>query len=208
MARLLTILLILMLCCPAGWAQIPARDVPALDPATFTEGDIPDWVARWELARVLSYAEQYAESVTEYQKLLQEKPDLLQARAEMAQVLFYKGDTQAAHHELTALPTENLPLSTSLIIAELYAAFKEDTKAEPLFQLYLAQYPEDHQARLKLAEMYSWVERYSEAVREYEVILNALPQDIQIRRRYAFVLSWMGRHAEAAEQLRRSLDAN
>jgi len=54
--------------------------------------EIPDWVARWELARVLSYAKRYDESITEYEKVLKEKPDLTEAKLEMAKVLFWKGD--------------------------------------------------------------------------------------------------------------------
>ena len=52
--------------------------------------EIPDWMARWELARVLSYAGRHEESVTEYRKLLKERPDLPKARIELAKVLFWQ----------------------------------------------------------------------------------------------------------------------
>jgi tetratricopeptide (TPR) repeat protein len=66
--------------------------------------EIPDWIARWELARVLSYVKRYEESAEEYRKLLKEKSDLTEARAEMAQVLFWQGKTEEALAELERIP--------------------------------------------------------------------------------------------------------
>ncbi len=176
------------------------------DEAVYVGEEIPDWLARWELARILSYIKNYDESIIEYRKVLKEKPDLTEARAELAQALFYSNREDEALKELAKISIEKIDDNTALLLAEVYAALKEDKKAEPLFRQYLKANPDDYKARLMLAEMYSWVKRYEESKAEYEKILKALPQDRQVRRKYALVLSWMGKHSEAAEELKKTLE--
>lgn len=168
--------------------------------------EIPNWVARWELARVLSYAKRYDESITQYGKLLKEKPDLVEAKVEMAKVLFWKGDQKTAVKILEQVPPKDLKGDTKVLMADLLVAQKDYAKAEPLYEAHLDSHPEDQAARLKLAEMLSWQKKYDASLREYRKILKALPDDIQVRRRYAFVLIWAGKHSEAASELQKTLD--
>ncbi len=168
--------------------------------------EIPDWVARWELARVLSYVKRYDDAITEYQQLLRKKPELTEAKIEMAKVFFWKGDQKVALRILEGLPPTAITEDTKILLADLLAAQKNYDKAKPLYQSYLANHPDDHTARLKLAEMLSWQKNYEASLIEYQKILKARPDNIQVRRRYAFVLIWAGKHSEAASELQKTLD--
>ncbi len=168
--------------------------------------EIPDWVARWELARVLSYIKRYDESIAEYGKLLKEKPDLVDAKVELAKVLFWKGDGKTAIQMLEQIPPNNITGETKVLMADLYMTQKNYRKAEPLYRAHLDSHPEDQAVRLKLAETLSWEKEYDASLTEYRKILKALPDDIQARRRYAFVLIWAGKHSEAASELKKTLN--
>lgn len=185
----------------------PPLQSQGVKPAKVEPGeDIPDWVARWELARVLSYMKRYDESIAEYQKVLKDKPDLTEARIEMAKILFWKGDQQAAARMLEAVPAKDMTGETKVLMADLLVAQKDYVKAEPLYRSYLDNHPEDQAVRVKLADMLSWQKKYDASLAEYQKILKARPDDVQVRRRYAFVLIWAGRHAEAAAELKKTLD--
>ncbi|MBN1103400.1 MAG: tetratricopeptide repeat protein [Deltaproteobacteria bacterium] len=167
--------------------------------------EIPDWKARWELARLLSYVKRYEESLAEYGKLIRERPDLLEAKVEMAGVYTWKGEPDKAFEILNPIPLERIPEDKRIVLADLYTARKEYGKAEPIYRRHLERNPEDLKARLRLAEILSWTRRYQDSLSQYEMILKARPDDIQVRRKYAFVLSWSGRHADAIAELRRTL---
>lgn len=167
--------------------------------------EIPDWVARWELARVLSYAKRYEESIAEYKKLLKEKPDLPKAKVEMANVLFWQGKKQDALSVLETLEPKQTDYETKLLMADLYAVQKSYKKAEPLYRSYLEKKPDNHTVRLKLAEVLSWDKQFEASLIEYRQILSALPDDAQVRRKYAFVLMWSKKYEEAAAELRKTL---
>jgi len=168
--------------------------------------EIPDWLARWELARVLSYAKRYNESITEYRKVLKEKPDLVDAKVELAKVLFWKGDDKAAIKTLEQIPPKNITGDTKVLMADLFVTQKDYGKAEPLYSAHLDSHPKDQAARLKLAEMLSWQKKYDASLTEFRKILKARPDDIQVRRRYAFVLIWADKHSEAASELKKTLN--
>lgn len=169
------------------------------------DDQVPEWKARWELARVLSYAKRYGESVAEYQKVLREKPQLYEAKIEMAKVLYWMGKKEEALRALEEIPTEKLDGQAQSALAEIYIARKQYDKAEPILRGLIAKDPEDHKSRLRLAELLSWNKRYKESIAEYESILNDLPEDKQVRRKYALVLMWSGRHSDAAAQLKKTL---
>lgn len=167
--------------------------------------DIPDWQARWELAKVLSYSKRYDESLAEYKKLLKEKPDLYKAKVEMANVLFWQGKRTDAITLLEQMPLRSIDEDTKIVMSDIYVSQKEYKKAEPLYRAYLEKHPGDQKVRFKLAQMLSWDKRYNDSISEYKTILNAIPDDIQVRRRYAYVLIWAGRNKEAIEELRKTL---
>jgi len=167
--------------------------------------EIPDWQARWELAKVLSYAKRYDESLVEYKKLIKEKPELYQAKVEMANVLFWQGKRTDAITLLEQMPLRSIDENTKIVMSDIYVSQKEYKKAEPLYRTYLEKHPGDQKVRFKLAQMLSWDKRYNDSISEYKTILNAIPDDIQVRRRYAYVLIWAGKNKEAIEELRKTL---
>ncbi len=186
--------------CPfAGEASGPTEASPVAD------REIPDWMARWELARVLSYAGRYEESVIEYRKLLGEKPDLPKAKIELAKVLFWQKKGEKALGVLEGLDTRQLDADSVLLMADIFRNRRSYDRAAPLYREYLQKRPGDNPARLRFAEMLSWEKQYDESLAEYRKILAALPGDVQVRRKYAMVLMWSKRYGEAAAELRRTL---
>ncbi|MDD5007636.1 MAG: tetratricopeptide repeat protein [Syntrophorhabdaceae bacterium] len=174
-------------------------------PSSISQEEIPDWQARWELARVLSYVKRYDESIAEYNKLLKEKPALYEARAEMANVLFWQGKNAEALKALEQIPAADITGNTSVLMPDLYVIQKQYEKAETLYGEYLAKHPDEHKVRLRLAQTLGWDKKYDQSLAEYRTILQALPDDIQVRRKYAFGLIWAGKHAEAAAELKKTL---
>jgi len=185
---------------------LAATQVFAADKRTIEEeGSIPDWRARWELARTLSYAQKLDESIAQYQKLLKERPDLAQAKAEMATVMFWKGKQKEAMKILEQVSERDMTPEARLVRADILAARGEYAEAERLYREHLSTHANADAVRYKLAETLSWAKKYKESVKEYEVLLSSCPTDIQVRRKYALVLSWMGRHEEAAIELEKTL---
>lgn len=177
-------------------SQAPVRQPPK---------DIPDWQARWELARALSYLKRYDESLAEYRKVLKEMPKLFEAQAEMANVLLSAGSPSDALKALEQIPVGSLGEKDRLMMADLYVIQRRYQQAEGLYTDYLGRHPDDLRVRLKRAEMLSWAKNYDASLAEYQKILNARPEDIQVRRKYAQVLIWASRFDDAARELRRTL---
>jgi predicted Zn-dependent protease len=166
---------------------------------------IPDWQARWELARALSYVQRYDESLAEYRKVIAERPTDAAVQQDYGQVLLWAGRSDESFKVLSAVPPAELTGSAALALADTLVARGEFPRAEPIYRAQLAREPGDQLTRLKVAEILSWTKRYDEALALYRVILAALPDDVQVRRRYALVLLWAGRPEESAAELRRTL---
>jgi len=182
---------------PSTVQKAPAVNQPS--------GDIPDWQARLELARLLSYVKRYDESLVEYGKVLAEKPELVKAKAEMARVLIWSGKTEEAKAILDAIAPDQLSSEDRLLQADLFAMRKEYGKAESIYRELLQASPENQTIQLRLAEVLSWTKRYAESLKLYEKLVVALPNDVQLRRRYAQTLSWAGKTQDAIREFRRSL---
>jgi len=185
---------------PQGNPTLPA---PAPTPGALA-GEIPDWQARLELARLLSYTGKFEESAVEYEKVLAARPDDPAVSAELARVLFWGGKREAAMARLAALPKEALDAESGLLLADLLAADGQYDKAGVIYRERLAKAPNDLKVRLKLAELLSWKKDYPASLAEYERIVSARPDDIQVRRKYALVLSWAGRNEDAIVQLKKT----
>ncbi|MFC1454215.1 tetratricopeptide repeat protein [Verrucomicrobiota bacterium] len=169
---------------------------------------IPEWKARLELARTLSYTKQYPESIAEYSRLLQMGKKLPQAQLELARVLFWAGNNNEALIEFLRVPNRVLQKDDRVVIAELFAAASLYVEAEFEYRLLLAEFPKDVVAREKLADLLSWGDQYDESLREYEKILRQTPDNIRVRRKYANVLIWSGQHQKAIKELKKTLSAN
>jgi tetratricopeptide (TPR) repeat protein len=189
----------------AGPNSSAGRVEPAPIFAESVEEGVPDWQARWELARLLSYSKRYAEALTEYEKLLKEKPDLWQAKVEMASVLFWNNQPERAVEVFEQIPRDQMNDAARMALADLYVAQKEYAKAEELTRAYLERFPEDQSVRLKLADILSYQKRYEDSIKQYELILKARPDDMQVRRKYALVLSWAGHRERAITELQKTL---
>jgi len=206
--RLASGLLVMITC---GWLSVgpclgaTQNSAPAVIPPGQSADVIPDWQARLELARILSYMKRYDESIAEYEHVLKEKPDLLAAKAELARILFWSGQTDKAFKMLQPIPLEDMDDQSRQVLADLYTARKDYTHAENIYQSYIKAHPDDLKARLKMADLLSWTKHYPESLVQYEIILKAKPDDLQVRRKYALVLSWAGRKAEAMAELRKTL---
>ena len=186
-----------------------ALAAPSADPAgaglAKPGEEIPDWKARWELAKLLSYTKRYRRSIEEYRKVLQAQPKLAAARAELAQVLFWGGHKKEALAELGKLPSSDQAPETLLLRADLLSLDKQYSAAAKLYRQYLAKQPADAKARFRLAQVLSWDKHYKESLEQYGLVLKALPGDRQVRRHYALVLSWDGQFNKAIAEMERSL---
>jgi len=189
---------------PDEIAMQPKINPPKLETEKMGE-EIPDWIARWELARILSYLKKYDESVIEYKKLIKDKPELYEAKVEMANVLLWSGDEKGSIFLLNDIPLDKLNDDGKLLIADIYAMQKKYDKAESMYREYLGDYPDKYNVRVKLAEILSWAGDLEGSIIEYEKVLKVKPDDVQVRRKYAFVLIWSSRHSEAAAELRKTL---
>jgi len=195
--------LLLLLSLPAA-AQPPAPAEPPPGVTPFGEA-VSDLQARLELARLLSYAQRYPESVQQYRKVLEAAPEHLQARLELARVLFWSGDAAGSVAILERIPEKDLSPEDRLTLAELYVARKDYPRAEKLLRAALQERPGDDAVRFKLAEMLSWQKRYPESLALFRELLSRRPEDVQVRRRLALILAASGDKDAAIRELRRSL---
>jgi len=167
--------------------------------------EIPEWKARLELARALSYAKQYPESIAEYRRVLKMRPDLPQAQLELARVLFWAGSGKKALIEFQRVPVSVLQRDDRIVIADLSASAFLYKKAEVDYRQLLTELPTDLIVREKLADLLSWSNQYDKSLQEYEIILRKSPDNIRVRRKYANVLMWAGQNQKAIEELKKTL---
>lgn len=172
---------------------------------TDPESDIPAWKARWELARVLNYTKRSKDAEAEYRALLKEKPELAEAKLELAATLFWDGHKDEAAPLLAELDPAQLSEDGRALLARLLISQGRPAEAILLLQAYLEKHPDEDALRVKLAEALSWTKAYPEALAQYELLLKKHATDVQLRRRYGMVLMWVGRHAEAAEEFKKTL---
>lgn len=190
---------------PTSSVQAPADSTKKNSPSP--KDQLSDWETRLEYARVLSYMKKYDESIAEYQKVLQEKPDLIEPKIEIAKIYYYQGKGKEALSIIDSLPNKDLTPDLQIIQADIYLSEKNYDQAEEIYLRNLNQNPEKKDAiLLKLAEIYSWEKRYPESLAIYEELLSRHPQDVQLQRKYAMVLMWAGKQQEAAQILKRTLD--
>lgn len=219
-AGVLLVLFILNAVYPSGmWAQdrfqtdetsrrpMPYKQPAVAEPELESLGDpVPDWQARWELARLLSYVKRYEASIAAYRKVLAEKPELFEARLEMARVFEWSGRRRMAREALEKVPQAHLDDQALRFLADAYAFGKDYDRAVAAYRRLLERRPEDARVRFRLAEVLSWQKKYELSLLEYRKVVKALPEDVQVRRKYAFVLSWAGYREEAIAELKKTLN--
>jgi tetratricopeptide (TPR) repeat protein len=183
----------------------PALSGPDNLDFTAANQQVQDWKARWELARVLSYVQRYDESIAEYKKVLKKKPDLTQAKLEMAKVMAWAGYTDQAQTILESFALQDLDPETRIELADIYAAQKEYDQAISIYQEYLDDNPQNNRIRLKLAQTLSWASEYEKSLQHYKTLVAKHPKDIQLRRQYAQVLTWAEHYDQAISEYRKTL---
>lgn len=167
--------------------------------------DIPDWQARLELARLLSYTERYQASAAQYRKVLEQKPDLVEARLELARVLYWQGELAEAENMFSSVPEKELSAGAKLDLADIYVARKDYAPAIRIYSQHLENNPGDQKVRLKLARVLSWKGDYKASLKEFRTILEKNPDDNQVRRQYAQVLIWSENFEQAIKELEKTL---
>lgn len=170
---------------------------------------IPDWQARWELARLLGYQDKYAEALKEYRKVLDEKPDDPRIKIEMAYLYYSKGEPEKSEQLLSGLvdeETKNLPPEELMMLAEILTSGKKYEQAIEIYKTVLDKHGSRPQVRYYLARVLSWADQYEESLAQYRKILEKRPNDKSVRRHYARVLKWSGQHEKAAEEFRKTLE--
>lgn len=173
--------------------------------AELDESKISDVKTRLEYARVLSYQKKYDESLIQYQKILKENPQHLEARAEIAKIYFYKKEYEKAVEALNQLSEKELTPELHLILGDTYVAQKDYDKAEKAYEVALKDNPKNDLIKMKIADLLSWQKKYDQALGMYQKLLDDHPNDIQLRRKYAMILIWAGKDAEAAQELKKTL---
>lgn len=166
---------------------------------------ILEMTTRLEYARVLSYDKQYDSAIEQYQYLLKENPEFLDARIELGKIYYYQGNYPLAIQTFQGISAESLTLELQSLLGDIYRSSHEYEKAEAIYRQVLALEADD-EVKFKLAEMLSWQKRYDDSIALYRELVAKHPTDIQLRRKYAMVLSWSGRRSEAAEELKKTLD--
>ena len=167
--------------------------------------DVPDWRARWEMARLLSYTRQYGEAIIAYRQVLEEKPELAEAKVELARVLYWTGKRQEALQVFESIPENKLDDTSRIILGDLYAFSKQYEKSIAIYSRFLKNRSTSPEVRLRLAEVLTWAKKYKEAIGVFREILKSDPNDIQARRKLAFVLSYAGDKEAAIEELKKTL---
>ncbi|MFO7717136.1 MAG: tetratricopeptide repeat protein [Desulfohalobium sp.] len=184
----------------------PEQSVQGQGQETFSFSQkLPEWKARWELARLLSYTQRYDASIAEYEKVLEAKPDRTQAKLEMAKVLAWNGQQEKAQNILESFSQDALDPESRIELADIYAAKEDYDRAISIYTTYLSDYPDQDRVRLKLAQTLSWAGEYEASLKHYEQLIDTHPNDIQLRRQYAQVLTWAERYEQAIQQYRTSL---
>ncbi len=195
----------------------PEKDKPRPEVSPPTQGEkdeilgekIPDYIARWELARTLSVLKKYGESIKEYQTLLKNRPDLTEARIELINVMAWTDNKEKRTQAVSMakkIDADQLDEDKRLELANAMASLGLYSSATNIYRTYLNKHPGDLKVRLRFAAALSWAKKYPESLKQYEMVLEKRPEDVQVRRKYAMVLIWAGKHEEAATELKKTLD--
>lgn len=196
----------LIVALPTGTTgQSPAVHPPSFTVPSVAQETIPDWQARVELARVLSYAQRYDEALAEYQRALSGQTANSALKAEFGQALGWAGRTEESIDVLASLPRADLPPSAAVLLADLLLGRKDFATAAELYQQAITARPEDTTTRFKLARVLSWLKRYDESLAEYRTLIDSAPGDVQLRRHHAQTLGWAGRVEQSIAEWRQTL---
>lgn len=158
-----------------------------------------------ERAQILNYQKKYNKSIEEYQKVLKENSDSIEAKIGLANNYLALKKYEEASSILKKIPIREQNDKTKMLIADIYIAIKKYDEAESLLREQLEKFPNDNANKLKLAELLSWEKRYQESKALFQQILIDNPEDVQVKRKYALLLIWMGELDEGTKKLKETL---
>ncbi len=160
---------------------------------------ITDEEARLALARVLSYrSHTLLEARAEYERILAENPDRLDAGIELADVLIRLQDLDEARKHLETILLRHPNHVGALIkIAELEASLGHAKTSRSRFQQAIALEPANRTLQLAYAQaMQIWGDFYG-IERIYRSLLQRTPEDVELWLKLAEVLVSAQRYEEA-----------
>ena len=160
---------------------------------------------RGDLARRLSWARRFDESVAEYRRLLEEAEDLT-LRAELARVLSWAGRHAEAIAEFDRLLAAGQDdLDTQLDRARVLGWGGHYERASEAYQAFLRQWPDHPEAPAELIDVLTWGKQYREALAAVDAVLARQPGNRRAALQRARILTWSGDVAQAREAYERAL---
>jgi tetratricopeptide (TPR) repeat protein len=150
---------------------------------------VPLWKVHWEKARQFVLQKKYPEAVLDFQQALTLKPNLDEARLELAQVLVTLERWGEAIIELSAV-AEHQPLNEKVQkdLADLLTRKKEYRRANERYQWLMQKDPDNLPIRLSLASNYYQLNELEKAMIEWRQVLIRDPQHVEARTNLAEVL--------------------
>ncbi|NGX63135.1 MAG: Beta-barrel assembly-enhancing protease [Candidatus Anoxychlamydiales bacterium] len=111
---------------------------------------------RLEFARVLTFAKKYDEAIIAYQDLLKTQSRNWEVQIELVNVYFKQKNYRKAFLILKEIPINELDDSSQIVLADLYAYFKDYEEAKEIYLSYLEKDPFDRKVYLKYSQMITW----------------------------------------------------
>ncbi len=172
---------------PADPAKKPAQEKPGVETKIKQvpgEGShsTPLWKGYWEKARGAVLLNQYNEAVRFFRQALALKPNLDEARLELARVLESQEKWGEAIGELEVL-ADHQPLNIKIQkeLADLFSRQKEYRRASERYLWILQKEPENLPVRLALARNFFEVNELEKALIEWRQVLIRDPQNTEAR---------------------------
>lgn len=163
-----------------------------------------DWLASW--ARNNLAREDYSAARAQFEELFDLTADQTEYNVEYAIALEKTGDRSLAIRRLETSPA--LTLDQRHLLALMYAAAEDYTKAKLTYQSILAEAPQDLRARRGLADVSFWAKDYETAIDLYQALLSRDLGDSELQESLASALLWSGNGRDALPWLTALVQAN
>jgi len=173
----------------ASGKEIPAVETKIKQVPGLRGEKTPQWKVLWEKAREGILQKKYPEAIQDYRKALSLKPNLDEARQELAQVLLNLERWGEALTELEILADHQpLDLKVQKGLADLLSQKKEYRRANEIYLKILQKDPDNLGVRLTLASNYYQINESEKALMEWRQVHIRDPQNVEARTHLADVL--------------------
>jgi len=165
--------------------------------------------AQLGLAEVLSYSQQYDESIRLYEAALKSDPTNETARVQLAAAYSYAGRfDEAIQTANVALKTNPQNVDAQIVRADSLGRAGRTTEALVAYQSILAKDSRNLRARVGLAETYSYALQYDKAIAIYDQLLVSDPTNVGYKIAKGRTLGYARRYPAAVITLRPVVAAN